>query len=416
MTTPKIIWIPLAICFALASVSTKWAGAAWAWLLLAGIGSLWMTRTTRSQPTTLAHDLAQTWLIFTAIALALKTVPMLYWHDPWAERHAEFRLFLGALSLYGLTRLSDLSPKVIQFLTVAGMVFCSAGLVILWRHGQFGIPTNPIPWAAVMALVSCWLLGVFFTPNASWSRWLALAGSIVGLLAVMISAKRGAYGLLFVLPCMAWLIWRQKSQMQVRPTKTGKSWAILFGCVVLGVASLWSLRNTVVVQHPAGAIIIAIHELKHSQASLSDNYNTSVGARLYLWKQSAQAATESPWIGYGHDQRKALLQKWAHDTHLADPLIFGHVHNDYLHTLLDHGLWGLASFLSYAVGMMVLMVKLARHQSWPGAATLGGILVIHLTTAISNVNFAHNYYPTMLSLIIGIALWSSARPQTTKAP
>ena len=45
------------------------------------------------------------WLITTAVALLLKTVPMIYWADPQSERHAEFRLLLGALGLYGLCQL-----------------------------------------------------------------------------------------------------------------------------------------------------------------------------------------------------------------------------------------------------------------------------------------------------------------------
>ncbi len=351
------------------------------------------------------------------MALALKTVPMLYWHDPWAERHAEFRLFLGALGLYGLTRLPGLSQKAQQYLAIAGSVYCTAGLGIILLYGQFGTPTNPIPWAAGMGLVSCWLLGISFTPASRWTRWITLAGSIFGLLAILGSEKRGAYGLLIVLPCMAWFLRRRYTNRLPKPTKADKTWAIYAACaVVLGAASLWGLRDSPVIQRPATVITLAVQELKQSHESLSANYHTSVGARLYLWKQSAQAAIESPWIGYGHDQRKALLKKWANDTRLDEPLVFGHVHNDYLHTLLDHGLWGLASFLSYAAGLMVLMLKLTRHQSWASATTLGGILVMHLTAAFSNVNFAHNYYPTMLSLTICITLWSSVRPQTTKAP
>ena len=341
---------------------------------------------------------------------------MLYWHDPWAERHAEFRLFLGALGLYGLTRLPGLSQKAQQYLTVAGSVYCTAGLGIILLYGQFGTPTNPIPWAAGMALVSCWLLGIYFTHTAIWTRWLALAGSIAGLLAVLGSEKRGAYGLLIVLPFMAWVLWRQHTNSQKRSAQTTKSWTIYAACFLLSVVSLWSLRESPVIQRPTTAIALAAQELKQSHESLSANYHSSVGARLYLWTQSIQAAAESPWIGYGHDQRKQLLQKWANDTRLAEPLVFGHVHNDYLHTLLDHGLWGLASLLSYAFGLLVLVMKLARRQLWAGSATLAGILAMHLTTAFSNVNFAHNYYPTMLSLMVCITLWSVAEPQTTKAP
>lgn len=416
LSTSKIIWIPLAICMSLASVSTRFAGAAWAWLLIAGLAALWTTRSTTTQPASLAHELAKTWLIFTAVALALKTIPMLYWHDPWAERHAEFRLFLGALGLYGLTRLPALSQIAQQYLTLAGSVYCTAGLGIILLYGQFGTHTNPIPWAAGMALVSCWLLGIYFTHTAIWTRWLALAGSIAGLLAVLGSEKRGAYGLLIVLPCMAWFLWRQHTNSQKRSAQTAKSWAIYAAFALLGAASLWSLRSNPVIQRPTGAITVAIEQYKNSQTSLSDNYNTSVSARLYLWKQSTQAAVKSPWIGYGHDQRLQLLKQWSDGTHLPTHNVYGHVHNEYLHTLLDHGLWGLASLLSYAFGLIVLVMKLARRQLWAGSATLAGILAMHLSTAFSNVNFAHNYYPTMLSLMICITLWSFAGPQTTKAP
>ncbi len=416
LSTSKFIWIPLAICLSLASVSTRFAGAAWAWLLIAGLAALWITRSTTTRPAPLAHELARTWLIFTAVALALKTVPMLYWHDPWEERHAELRLLLGALGLWGLTRLSGLSQKVQEYLMLAGSIYCTAGLAIILLLGISSPPTNPIPWAAGMTLVSCWLLGVAFTLKASWARWLALASSIAGLLAVLASEKRGTYSLLIVLPCMAWFLWRQQTGRQPRPARTVKSWAIYLTCALLAVASLWSLKDTPVFQRPTAAISLGIQEVKNSQTAMASNYNTSLGSRLYVWMQSSKAVTESPWIGYGHDQRKQLLQKWANDTNLAEPWVLGHLHNEFLHSLVDHGLWGLASYLTYAAGLIVLILKLARRQSWVGSATLAGILTMHLSTALSNVNFAHNYYPTMLSLMICLTLWSTAQPQTTKAP
>ena len=45
------------------------------------------------------------WLITSAVALLLKTVPMIYWADPQGERQAEFHLLLGALGIYGLCQL-----------------------------------------------------------------------------------------------------------------------------------------------------------------------------------------------------------------------------------------------------------------------------------------------------------------------
>lgn len=421
LTTPKIIWIPLTICLALASISSKFAGAAWAWLLIAGLVSLWITRISARDtlPDPLTHDLARTWLMFTALAFLLKAIPMLYWHDPWAERHAELRLLLGAVGLYGITRLYGLSHQALRYLAIAGIVYCAAGLSIILFFGHSKTPTNIIPWAASVSLISCWLLSLVFIDTESpksW-RWFVLAGSTIGLLTVLVTEKRGAYGLAIVLPCMGLLLWRQQTVSQPTSLKIQKHWKIYVTCVLLGIVGLWSIKNTSLIERPVYAINLAIKEFKSSQASLAKNYNSNVGARLYLWAQTAKAIPESPWVGYGHDQRKQLLKQWAIDTQLPDAPVFGHVHSDYLHTLLDHGLWGLASFLSYAVGLMVLTLKLMRHKAKAHAIGLTGILLMHLTTALSNVNLAHNYYPTILSLVICITLWSAkGSSKTTTAP
>jgi O-antigen ligase len=417
--THKIIWIPVAIGLALGSVSTKFAGAAWAWLLLAGLVSLWQTRAfaIKSPHPSLPHELARTWVIFTACALLLKIIPLLYWGDPWSERHPELRLFLGAIALYGLTRLTAPNAQALKYLVLAAAIYCTAGLYIMLVQGRNSAPTNPIPWAAGVALVSCWLLGAGFMhrlPAKPW-LWICALGSATGLLTVLTSQTRGAYGLLVVLPIMAWQLWRTPNRQSALQRNTRKSMAILVSIAVLFFASIWFFKSTPLVQGPFQAMSIAVAELKGSQSSLTSNYNSSVGARLYLWKRSAQASLESPWIGYGHDQRKQLLQTWATDTQLAEPIVFGHVHSDYLHTLIDHGLWGLASFICYAAGLLVLSLKLLQRQLHAPAMVLLGMLMMHMSTALSNVNFAHNYYPTMLSLMVSLTLWFAAS-ETTKAP
>jgi len=416
MSTPKIIWIPLAIFFSMASLSTKIAGVAWAWLLIAGLFSLFITRASSTQSHSLAYQLSRTWLLFTAIALVLKATATIYWQDPWSERHAEFRLFLGALGMYGLTRLYDLSFKALQLLTLAGFVLCVASLFIILFLGIKSPPTNPIPWSASVALASCWLLGVFFSNTQSFTRWFALAGSCIGLLAVLSAQKRGAYGLLIFLPLMAFFIWRQHIADNPATLRRSPSWLLRVGLVILVIASVWGLKNTPFVQRPISAVHLAFNEFQSSQNSLSDNYHSNVGARLYLWAKGSEAFLDSPLIGYGREQRMELLKKWAVDTRLENPIVFGHLHSDYLHTIVDHGVIGLASFLSYAIGLILLIVQLFRHQLVVGAITLSAILAMHLSASLTNVNFAHNYYPNMLSLFVCFTIWQFGSAQRKKAP
>jgi O-antigen ligase len=416
LTTPKIIWIPLTICLALASISTKFAGAAWAWLLIAGLVSLWITRISARDtlPNSLTHDLARTWLMFTALAFLLKAIPMLYWHDPWAERHAELRLLLGAVGLYGITRLYGLSHQALRYLAIAGIVYCAAGLVLMLLITRDKAPTNVIPWAAGVSFVSCWLLSLFFINPQTCNRWFLLTGCLMGLLAVLLSQTRGAYGLVLILPAMAVFLWLKINKKPLH--LNAKNIFIYVSSTIFFAMFFWSIKNTALIEQPMAAINNAVKQFHGSQASLPDNYNTSIGARLYLWSKSVNAIIDSPWIGYGHDGRVNLLLQWEDETKLAAPKRLGHVHNEYLHSLLDHGIFGLLSFLTYFSGLIVLILKLKYHQYHIQAIAIFGILFMHMSTALSNVNFAHNYYPTVLSLVVCIILWSSSTSDTTKAP
>jgi len=90
---PTFVALPLLMLLAISSLSTKAMGAAWVLFTITGLWGLWRTRQSVSASTTPnAAPWIKTWLIVTAVAMALKTVPTLYWADPWAERQGEIRL------------------------------------------------------------------------------------------------------------------------------------------------------------------------------------------------------------------------------------------------------------------------------------------------------------------------------------
>ena len=106
-------------------------------------------------------------------------------------------------------------------------------------------------------------------------------------------------------------------------------------------------------------------------------------------------------MGYGRDGRMAYIQQWGDEANSSTVKGLGHLHNEYLQTLMDHGLWGLASLLSYSLGMLLMARKLrashdVRHKAL--AAGLTGVVFMLMSSGLSNMNFAYNYYPTLLSL------------------
>ena len=71
---------------------------------------------------------------------------------------------------------------------------------------------------------------------------------------------------------------------------------------------------------------------------------------------------------------------------------------------MDYGLFGLASLLLYAVGMSWFVFRMHARGATTQAWAIAGVLFIHITTGLTNVNFAHNYYPTMLSIVMSLIL------------
>jgi O-antigen ligase len=237
-------------------------------------------------------------------------------------------------------------------------------------------------------------------------RYLWLAGSFAGLLAVLASDVRGAFGLALVWPVLALYLFKVKPSATLPHARLKAGLKLIAAILVVAV-----LIPSPFVQKPLERMQIAWPEWQASQISAALGANTSVGARLYMWQRSVDATFESPWIGYGREGRLSHLRQWGDEA--SSPVVksLGHLHNEYLHTLLDHGLWGLASFLSYSLGLVLMVRKLRatgdiKNKSL--AAGLASVLFLHMSAALTNMNFAHNYYPTILSLAVTLLVCAAA--------
>eukprot|EP01031_Cornospumella_fuschlensis_P025922 gene25922-31305_t len=195
------------------------------------------------------ETLAKIWLIATVLAFLLKIVPTIYWNDSWGERHAEIRLLLGALGTYALCRWDVIREEKVYLMAWAVSFSCGLAMLLMLVSVREAAPTNPIPWAAAIALCSAWLVSIGFSHQvSSTSRWVWGIGSLMGLIAVLISENRGAYGLALLLP----VVWMRR-------------------LIILIGGALFS--QTAIVQRPLQRIQVAIDEVKLSHESLEANVN-----------------------------------------------------------------------------------------------------------------------------------------------
>jgi O-antigen ligase len=235
-------------------------------------------------------------------------------------------------------------------------------------------------------------------------------------MAVLSSQSRGAYGIVLWWFCIGshhlWTLSNVKrpEPHDVSKPLTHRKWFLLGGFLI----SLGLLNQTPVLERPLHSLQAALHEIRISQESREAGSNSSVGARLYMWQKSLIAIEKSPWIGHGHDKRKQQLLDWAEAAQSEEIKRLGHVHNEYLHQLIDHGLWGLGSQIFYLVGLFIASWQLLQKKHNVAALSVAGMAFIHMTTSITNVNFAHNYYTASLSLFVGLSLWiTRLEPQAT---
>lgn len=410
--TRRFFELTLLAALALSSLNTKATGLAWVLLILAGVWE-WVHNHRGLRPNA-TENLLKAWLWLTLLALLTKTIPMVYWSDPWGERHGELRLFLGALALYALAKWQSLKRDTLSSIGYALSISSAAGLVWVVIYGRGNLSTHPIPWAGSMAMTSAVLLALSLKSDfEAKHRRIWFTGGLFALMAVLSSESRGAFGIVlwWMAVCGHHSLARKTRGEMIPPInlESFKHRALLAIALLMGLALI---SQSPVIQRPFESIKQASNEISVSQASVEKGANSSVGARIYLWQQSWSAIQKSPWIGYGHDGRKEKLAQWAELSGSTTIKNLGHVHNEYLNQLLDHGLPGLLSQIFYIIGLLWLSWKLYKHHQTTSAVAIAGICFVHMSCSLSNVNFAHNQYTTTLSLLISISLWmSTLRPR-----
>ena len=334
------------------------------------------------------------WLATCLMALGLKAIPMIYWSGPWQERHAEWRLLLGAIGLYWLWHCKRLPRSWAVWVGHTLSLACVSAFILTATLGSNAAPTNRIPWAAGVSLFSLVLLTWSFGEKR-YGSWWRLA-SFLALNAVFISGVRGSYFLLVVWPATFYFLNRRCS-LVIPPRRIG---FVALGSALCLVLTSW-LPSA---ESPATRVKQVFLEVGLSQQSTALDVNSSNGARVLLWRAGFDSIAEHSLIGIGPSGGKKLIKKTAEETQSDVVAELGHFHSDYIHTAVEFGIFGLLGFLAYCFGLGWCAFKFYRLGGAPTAIGLASVLIIHLSTSLSNFNFGHNFYPTALSVAVSLLL------------
>jgi O-antigen ligase len=254
----------------------------------------------------------------------------------------------------------------------------------------------------------CLLLPLAVQPYITrWQRALWGGAVLAGVTAVLLSLSRGSYGLvLWVIGVAGVAAFGQLRQghAQCVGLKRAIPWLgsaavalALLAVLLLGVPRNYEAATGRVQE--AWRDIQGVNTPGLPQAPV---INTSVGARLHMWRMAVKEIAENPLLGHGRKQRIAWINQLGEAQGSDMIKALSHLHSDPLTTLFDHGLLGLTSYLSLAFGLAWLVFRRACCSTmlrW----TLAGVLWMHLTSGLTNMNFGHNYYGVMLALSLLLA-------------
>lgn len=277
-------------------------------------------------------------------------------------------------------------------------------------------PLHPIAWVVALSFLVCILAPMTLditTGNQNRKIWLIAV--IFGLLGVLLCQSRGAYGLLILLLFGGFTV--LSSRMYARQALLSRSSLYFFLALCMCILLL-SMVDPYWLKNLIHRIAYAWGEATQSISDMGQVANTSIGTRLYLWSKALDAIELRPWLGYGKENTINMIQTWGLEINSTQilQLGLGHLHNEFLDAWTSHGLLGLMSLLILMLGLG-LTAKILWIPHPIAAKGLAGILFMHVTAGLSNLNMAHNYYGAMLSLSVGITLLIAANetPQDTSS-
>lgn len=253
---------------------------------------------------------------------------------------------------------------------------------------------SPIPFGTVS--LSTALLCLIFAMDRSVSKWLRLlllASALIGLVAVIWSATRGAWLFLTVWTCVASVIWLKK-----RSTVKYKV-AVVVSVLILTIGVMVSPASDILEKRVIGTYT------EVEQYFSGERVTTSAGQRLELWKVAFNTFRENPLLGAGRSGFLEEKQGMNDNGEVEVIRSLQHAHNDVLWVLATRGLLGLMVF----AGLFIFLIGFykrnlrdpgTRLAAYAGLTVCAGALVYGLTDIFMSLKLTIGYFMIINALLI----------------
>ena len=387
---------------ALALTTHHGVGAIEAVLLIAGGAyamPLWRQRRAQSPQAPQPHLLDDAGIITLAflfnLVVALLSMASTGFDPRFLENPAKM---LVAVLATGLVMLLRPAPRVLWAGLLAGTVG-AAGFAVYQRFGLnmaraegFSMPITFGDLAMSMGLMSLAAIG-----QGYWRRGAALPylAFFAGVVASILSGARGGWLALLLSFVPMWSYGRHT---------LGRRAIATVAVILLALAAVAALPQTGVRQR----ITDVGRELTQYNHG---NPDSSVGARLEMWKGAWTMFVEHPLTGVGRANfnigLKQLVARGSVDPAMSE---YRHAHNEMLNALATQGLIGALALLAVYAAPLLFFTRALRHPGRHRPYALAGILLVisYIDFGLTQVMFAHHvgasFYALMVCTLAGSCL------------
>ena len=313
---------------------------------------------------------------------------------------------LAALSIFAVLSVNaTIRPRVfISTILISGVAFsiiCFFQYFAADMH-RAHLHYNPIPFATGVATTLVAVLFLAFTTKHKMVRIASLILTPLLTAAVAMTGTRGvALPILLILFALTLLFLYQRGRSH--RIVTAAIVTFLFVATGTGAHLLQSRLDA------------TMTELEQIEAG----YNTgSIGLRLEFWGAALEMSKLEPILGLG-DRHKEQFQKLAEQGKVnkaAANYAPDHYHNQYLDTLVKHGIFGLAALLAILVIPAFLVFKYYRNNKFAFGGVLG-ITFLYSAACLTDVPFNHSATISMfaVSMIAYLSIQSEMPAHRTES-
>jgi O-antigen ligase len=307
--------------------------------------------------------------------------------------------FVLALSVLALTvRQPPDARWLLWSLPVAAIASCAHAVYGLYWEGAWrvkGWTNNEIYFGNLAALVCVLLLVAgLMGRNLRWQvRVLFLATSLMAAYASVSSGSRSsALALVALIPVLAM---RHKDLLH-------KAFSIL-------VAATLGLSAALLAASPGLQQKLRITEFAVDlQQAQSQHYDTSIGARMEMWRAAWEMFEQHPIVGIGPKRFAGELERRMETGQTARLPRFSQAHSQVLHAAATGGIVLVAAYVVLVAGPAVFFMRRLRQTKqdpWKHMLAAMGLVVIAshlffgLTNAVFDLQVYSVVYPTLLCLL-----------------